>query len=494
MYTRMFGVSFSPDKINKGFLVLAHEYPQYRMPVLYPLNQPRSMVSSPTPIGKSNFALDTSGLASVFGGPEAIFSLALVHVYPGRRWLGWYNSPGSYFLGKRLAHIAHSNPILNIISKSGEHSQSHLEKHIDPAELFEYDGRKGPKFRAIHSGTILDETGHSAALFLKECAETHAKKIPGRVTCPVDVIIANLHHTPPESESPAKFHRGMRASIDALIPIIISFAACATSGLYHDWYCFSVILLGIIANGLSCLVVGSGELIFTHPRTTVGLPAGDGFLSTPEQVVLLSGDEGAVNSITRGKFSLRFDNDPLFRTIGTCAMLHLLQSVAQLILVPQGSLFGQLMFVASIAVSWSYNLWLSSFNKESIQRKMLMGVLDTPTLTKFTLGTRTSMAVFVLLALNAEKPEEVLNHLLPNDTEVWKRWKSAILERLKSGKELRFHESDWNDPTDGNLLKMLYNDAQEAYEGFEEHMTPGLLFSSHEGCYDHYPCASTWSL
>ncbi|KAL4076427.1 hypothetical protein J3A83DRAFT_4389657 [Scleroderma citrinum] len=425
------------------------------------------MVTNPTPIGKSNFALDTSGLASVLGGPEAIFSLALVHVYTGRRWLGWYNSPGSYFLGKRLARIARSNPILNIISKSGEQS----ETHVDPAELFEYDGQKGPKFRAVHSGTVIDETGHLAALFLKECAEKPAIKIKGRVTRPVDITVADFRHTPPETESPAEFHTGTRASTGALVPIIVSFAACVASGFYGDWYSFSVIALGIIVNGLSCFVVGSGKLIFTHPPPAKGSPPGDGFLSTPEQTVLLKGDEGAINSVTRGRFSLRFDNDPLFHTIGICAMLLLVQSVAQLILVPQGSLFGQLMFVASIAVSWTYNLWLSSLDKERIQRIMLMGVLRWPRLTKYTLGTRTSMAVFVLLALDIENPEEILDSLLPNDTGAWKRWKSTIIGRLKSGKELKFDESDWDDPKDRNLLEMLYKDAQSAYEGFKLHLT-----------------------
>ena len=442
------------------------------MPVVHPLEEairPRTMVTNPTPAGKSHFALDTSGLASVFGGPEAIFSLALVHVYTGRRWLGWYNSPGSYFLGKLLAQIAHKSPILDIISNSGDRS----EKRPDAAELFNYDGRKGPKFRAVHSGTVIDETGHLAALFVKECAEQCATIIPGRQTRPVDITIANLHHIPDKEVPLAGLQNHTRASVGALVPILVSFAACFASGYYDDWYCFSVISLGIVVNGLSCFVIGSGDLIFTHPEPRKGLPPGDGFLTTPEQIILLKGAESAVNSITRGKFSLRFDNGPLFRSIGTCAILLMLQSVAQLLLVPQGSLFGQLMFVTSIIVSWSYNLWLSSLDKEKIQRDMLMNILQLsqqkPDLTKFTLGTRTNMAVFVVLASDVEKAEEILDSLLPNNTGAWKKWKSTIVSRLKSGKELLFDESDWSDSQDSQeagLLKMLYRDAQDAYEGF----------------------------
>ncbi|KAG6327854.1 hypothetical protein ID866_11235, partial [Astraeus odoratus] len=52
------------------------------------------MVTAPTPLGKSNFTMDTSGLVSILGGPAAKSSLALVHIYKARKWLGWYNSPG----------------------------------------------------------------------------------------------------------------------------------------------------------------------------------------------------------------------------------------------------------------------------------------------------------------------------------------------------------------------------------------------------------------
>jgi len=427
------------------------------MPIIYSLEeaiQPRAMVTSPTPMGKSQFALDTSGLASVFGGPEAIFSLALVHVYTGRRWLGWYNSPGSYFLGRLL---------LDIIS------------HPNPAELFNYDGQKGPKFRAVHSGTMIDETGHLAALFVKECAEIPAIPIPGRLTRPLNITIANLHYSPPKDKlSLAGFQTHTRASVGALVPIIVSCGAGVVSGYYRDWYCCSVISLGIIVNGLSCLVIGSGELFFTHPVPQPGLPPGDGLLTTPEQIILLKGDEGAVNSVTRGRFSLHFGNVLLFRSIGTCAVLLMIQSVAQLLLVPQGSLFGQLMFVASLVVSWSYNLWLSSLDKEKIQRDMLMDILELKqekhSLTKFTLGTRTSMAVFVVLASNnKKKSQDILDYLLPNNTGVWTRWKSTILDRLESGKGL-LDESDWKDLQDHEriLLKMLDDDAEAAYKGFLE--------------------------
>ena len=418
------------------------------------------MVSTPTPLGTSHFTLNALGLAGLFGGSETIDSLVQVCVHPSTRlWGGgWYNSPGSYFLGKHLARIAPVNPILNIISKSDEDS----EKKIDPAELFKWDGLRGPKFRGIHSRTTIDDAGHFATLFLKECANRpHNIRITDKKTSTVDLVVADLHHIPKE-EVPLRFPTDTRAYFVTLLIIIISVATGASCAYFRDWYCFSVISFGILVNGFSHIVIGSGKLIFTHPPLVKNFPLGNGFLTTAEQIVWLRGKESAVNSVTRGKFALRFNNDRPFRPIGICSILLFLQSIAQFILVPQGSLFGQLMFSASIVISWAYNL-CRSLNREKIQKKMVMDdILDTPTLTKYTFDSRTSLAVFVALS-EISKSEEILNYLLPNDTVEWNTWKTTIVGRLQRGEQLRFSESDWNG---SEVLENLYKDAQSAYEGY----------------------------
>ncbi|KAF8129030.1 hypothetical protein EV363DRAFT_1432897 [Boletus edulis] len=105
------------------------------------------------------------------------------------------------------------------------------------------------------------------------------------------------------------------------------------------------------------------DFVFTHPEPAKGSPAGDGILGSDKEIVLLRGTEGAVNSITRG-----------------------------------GSPFVSLMLLASIGVSALYNAWLSSFDKEKINRKLLFQrVLASPTLTKYTLVTHTTAVVFMLL-------------------------------------------------------------------------------------------------
>jgi len=414
------------------------------------------------PLSDSKFSLDASGVAGFFGGDEAVSAMATVHVYQGRKWLGWYNSPGSYLIAKRYGQLANSRfwdglfPGVN----------------TDPATLFELDGGKGPKFKGVESGSIIPETGHLASLMVKECQMKQSIDVPGRKTQPVGVTIVDLHHVPDQIMTPKQLTK--YTSAFAFIPMSVSLGTCIACALCRDWYSSSVILLGIIANGISCFVIGSGKFTFSHPIPTPGTPRGDGLLITDNNVIVLLGEEGAVNSITRGRFSLNFGSEPEYRDIGICALILTMQFIAQLLLMPQATLFGQIMFITSLAVSSAYNSWLSSSDKAEIQRRLLLDVvLKHPMMTKFMLGTRATMAVFVLLVLNPSDPAKVLDNLLPNDTKVWKRWKSIILSRLQDGEKMHFQSADWNDDSfngsESTLLRALLGDAQAAYDGYSDY-------------------------
>jgi hypothetical protein len=241
----------------------------------------------------------------------------------------------------------------------------------------------------------------------------------------------------------------------------------------RDWYASSLILVGIVASGISCLVLGSADFVFTHPEPAKGSPAGDGILGSDKDIVLLRGTEGAVNSITRGSFSLRFSSAAHYTLIRWCSVLFFIQCITQLLLIPQASLFGQVMFLTSLGVSALYNAWLSSLDKEKIHRKLVFErVLENPTLTKYTLGTRTTAVVFMLLVLQPQDPTGLLNELLPNDTKVWKQWKATILEQLRHPRDQSFLSESKIGDLDGftqqeqDLLHLLYEDARAAYNGY----------------------------
>ncbi|KAG2343607.1 hypothetical protein BDR05DRAFT_948049 [Suillus weaverae] len=414
------------------------------------------------PLSGSKFTLDASGVAGLVGADEAVSSMATVHLYQGRKWLGWYNSPGSYFIAKKYRQLANSR------------FRDSLSPGVitDPATLFELDGGKGPKFKGVESGSVIPETGHLASLMVKECQLERGIDVPGRKTQPVGVTIVDLHYIPDATVEPKQLTK--YTSTFAFISMSVSIGTCIACALFEDWYSCSMILLGIVASGISCFVIGSGKFTFCHPIPAPGAPRGDGLLLADNNAIILLGEEGAVNSITRGRFSLNFGSETEYRNIGMCSSILTTQFIAQLLLIPQAALFGQIMFLTSLAVSWAYNSWLSSLDKAEIQRRLLVDVvLKRPLITKYMLGTRTTMAVFVLLVLNPSDPAKVLDDILPNDTKVWKKWKSIILSRLQDGEKMHFQPADWDDEnfdrSESTLLKTLLGDAQAAYDGYTDH-------------------------
>ena len=134
------------------------------------------------------------------------------------------------------------------------------------------------------------------------------------------------------------------------------------------------------------------------------------------------------------------------------------------------------MFLTSLGVSAVYNAWVSSSDRVTTHRKLLFErVLEKPTLTKFTMGTRTVAAVFMLLIVQHQDPAGLLNELLPDDGKVWRHWKATILEQLR-------HRSDESILFESNvagldgfmekqdLLRLLYNDARVAYNGSKDYL------------------------
>ncbi|KAI0644188.1 hypothetical protein C8Q79DRAFT_132869 [Trametes meyenii] len=427
---------------------------------------------------RRDFNLDISGVAGFFGGNVSVSAMATVHVYRGRMLLGWYNQPGSYEIAQQYGQL----------SRSRFWDALYPGVNVDPAVLFEYDGTEGPKFTAVHSGTALSKTGHVANLLLEECSklETVAEKTPSmRTTTPGFVSIVNLPHVPEQTERPRLKRYWHATTFFAFLAMLSSFTTCAVCGFIGDWFCFASILIGIVSSGISCLVIGMGTLTFHHPEAAPGAPRGDGLLdSGAADLVVIKGPEDAVNSITRGRFSLDYAYAPQYHAIGCCSVLLTLQFIAQLLLIPQGTIHGQLLFLASLAGSWVYNSALSSLDKRAIQGGILVrDVLRIPEgsgcMQRYELGTRSSTAVFTLLLL-APAPrddlEKMLNELLPNNTPTWETLKTQVLDDIED----RFSHGDTQDfhftfPTasgeDAKLLETLHGDAAAAAETYRIYRT-----------------------
>ena len=421
------------------------------------------------PLSDSKFSLNAWGVAGIFGGEEAISAVALIPLYQGRRWLGWYNSPGSLEVARHFGRLAQS--------QFWERLFPHTTK--SPATLFSFDGRVGPRYTAALSGTEM-QTGHLGYLAMERCKEVlEETKVPGRQTTPACVALIDLgnvdydHNVPRLSKTNAFL---------ALIPIIVSIVTCVMCALVFDWYSCSVILVGILASGFASMTIGSGKLILKSVKNPAqGSPPGDGILVPliwEDMVVVVKGAEPAVNAITKGKFGLELGGSVLQHAIGISSLLLILEFLAQLFLIPQGTLFGQLMFVISLCVSWVYNFHISSLRRERLQADVLFRKVGDPQIHKFVLGTRTMMAVFVALLVfhGVDNPspiavQKMLRIFLPNDTDVWEKWRKKVARQVcdKSLSCLKLDdEGDDNGLTesDRKLLGILLCDASAAYDGY----------------------------
>ncbi|KAI6167762.1 hypothetical protein EDD17DRAFT_1534797 [Pisolithus thermaeus] len=430
------------------------------------------------PLANSDFVLNSTAVAGLLGGEEATSTVALTQIYDKRRWLGWYNSPGSYVMGKhfrRLARSAKVDVVFDSDSKAGTASGSEMV-HIDPSVLFTHEGWSGgPAFKGIYSGSSIQTTGPLASWLMKKAAKKDCEKIEGRKTQPVNVTVAVLERTDTLRQEMTFHHRSPPL---AFVPIVASLSTCAVCGWYCQWYAFSMILVGILSRGFACLFIGSGNLVFDHPKPAEGSPPGDGVLGCDQDLVLLTGDEYVVNALTRGRFFFRFQSKYTCRMVEGCSILLIVQAIAQLIFIPQSKLFGQLMFVSSLAVSWIYNLWLSSRDKGEVKEAIFEQVLGNPSLTKFVFPNRASAVVFLLLvsnnsrtSSNPKKLKKIMDFFLPSDSEVWEIWKETIAERLKSGQALQFNDTHWNREEltvedDRKLLKILFEDAKDAVKAY----------------------------
>jgi len=421
------------------------------------------------PLSNTKFTLNAWGVAGIFGGEEAISTVALIPLYQGRRWFGWYNAPGSLEVARHFGRLARSQ----FWEKIFPHTTT------SPATLFAFDGQVGPRYTAALSGTEM-QTGHLGYLAMERCKEIKkVAEIPGRTTTPAHVALIDLGNVDYDHNVP---RLSRTSAFQALIPIIVSIVTCVMCALVHDWYSFSVILLGIIASGFATMTIGSGKLILKSVNNPAqGAPPGDGILVPvlcEDVVVVVKGAEPAINAITKGKFGLELDSRVPGHAIGISSLLLILEFLAQLFLIPQGMLFGQLMFVISLCVSWVYNFHVSSLRREKLQADVLIQKLGNPQIHKFLVGTRTTMAVFVALLAFHGVPnpspnavQKTLRCFLSNDTEVWEKWMTKATQ-LVCNRSLSCLERDKGDDEGGltgndkNLLGALLDDARDAFNGY----------------------------
>lgn len=148
------------------------------------------VLQSPFKAG-NKFSLDSSGVAGFFGGEEAFAAMNSVHLIPSRRWLGWYNSPGSYFVAKKYGTLPKSTFWDGLFPGPA----------LEPAELLEIDAKKpGPRYTGVYSGTRQFKTGHLCYLVARYCKNYRTSDIKTDITASNAKISVTIVQFPEKQE------------------------------------------------------------------------------------------------------------------------------------------------------------------------------------------------------------------------------------------------------------------------------------------------------
>ena len=410
------------------------------------------------PFNNSNINLDLSGVAGFFGGDVAVTAMSTVYFRQGRKYLGWYNNPGSLEIAQTFGQLARWSVYDGLFP--GE--------DIPPAIAFNLDGRDGPSFIAFKSGAVkLPKTGHLAYVVCEECREWKKEvkkdKVLGENTKGFDAIIVDLDRGKPNStDAPAqsvKPHEDkglLKTYIPPLLPILASAGAAAACVFFDDWICFAMIALGMVASGVSCWMIGTGKVVFRRlDASEEVLPCQAGILidNEDDQIIVLKGSVKQVTAITHGRFELQYKtwrgaNDETFHVLGISSCILVVQFLAQLLIVPQGTFFGQIMFLASLGCSWVYNCCISPFTLGSQRRALFQDVLGLQVTDArharlerqlVPLKSRTEAVVFSLFMLAFACSEhvteetvlvQIIQEVLPNPGGEWRNWKKELEEEI----------------------------------------------------------------
>ncbi len=268
----------------------------------------------------AKFKLNPLGVAGFFGGDIAISGMATA-VFCWRGWGGLYNTSGSLQIARYCGQLANKRIYRRLFPGDTR----------DSSRLFGLDGEPGPKLFSTHSGLLFDKIGHVgylvARLARNERPEVLVRELTQRqkqrITVPATVTVIDLTHLdgskPDATICPTPPHQSCR--FFALFPTTISLLACIVCAWIGDWWTFSSILWGMLANGCACFVLGRGTVTFQHPKLAHDSRPDHSILwATRTSVIVIRGSKRAVNTITHNRFFSQYDTSR--RTSGAHSGWH----------------------------------------------------------------------------------------------------------------------------------------------------------------------------
>ncbi|PIL26461.1 hypothetical protein GSI_12219 [Ganoderma sinense ZZ0214-1] len=508
----------------------------------------------PPPLSHSAIKLDSFALSGFFGGGRSVVGMAALKLIPGHRWCGWYNTPGSIEMAKQYGPLAHLK-LLDALFPEGEANPTRLFKlDVKKGPQFVAIHSTTTLKSTGHLAHLITRKAEETDLTYDHFpgrATTSPSIAIVNLGHRGELGEPGKHPPLPRSWETWFTFAPMLVSVGACVMCALvgdwfSFVSIVVGIVAHGVACYAIgsgkLTLqhpepapkarrgdGVLKGGKTLVVFVGDERavnVFTRGcfRLQYGAGASDKKLNrfddplsaknnihaniiSPSSAKQASSVNHSVRNIhpsfntkSPPRYLSRYIRricqpflNPPQSLIGYSALLLMGQFIIQLLLVPLGTLFGQLMFVATVIASWMYNAHLSSLNREGIQTRILMNAAELKDIDirKYQLSTWTATVAFACFVLASEHPLDdplhFLNAMVPKNTVAWKEWKRNMGEKLKDRryfdlgancKKIKFSKRDWEvaDGKNRGLLETLFHDAEDAWAAWSRvRHSPSLL-------------------
>lgn len=393
-----------------------------------------------------DFTLDLSGVAAIVGGDEAVAATIAAYNTGNSWYVGGYPTPGAYVVAKSFGITLHGSLWHGVFP--GERK--------DLATIFKLHGPSKYHYYAINSGSSLQPFSNIPDCLVNEKLLQKFKEVEKSAGSKTPINIDFKEFNGRIHRVSSKHQQGQERGTDCLMYIysaengwndedkvmiehkrihmmvglcacLLNAGICVILGLMNDWFAMSIILIGMLVNGLFMGTVSSCKITvekhnIKEPET---IPPGHGIFSHKDHNMFLAvfGDESSVNGIAKTKLKVGPKRKTSNAKLGLgCISMYLL-FLAQLIIPAQASLMGQIFFLVSLLIGWSSNAYYSSLDATEAQRQIVKKNCGAKVVAVL-LGNRTS--VFFTLAILAKMQGICLEGVCPPLLGTNVAWTNAI--------------------------------------------------------------------
>jgi hypothetical protein len=426
-----------------------------------------------------NFQLDLSGVAAFLGGDEAVSATVAAFSTGNIGWTGWYASPGSYAVAKyfgrtlegKLWKACFPGERIDLSQAFRLHSPSEYQfyglesftkcrPHSNIPDCLVADlGKNVDVEKIINSSAIGSHVEHTQRPLPKkdEQLEVGAPAL-------IHVFTVGKANAPNETQRPRswvtegfyKIPPNRRKAMYGLAALAVDVAFLVILAVIEEWWIFSIILASIVCNFSFVNSLRSCKIeVVKHKVSSNDTPPGHGIFAhdTENTFIAVFGTEDMVNNIAKTKLQVTRTGAELWT--GMACMSMQLLFLAQILITPQGSLAGQIIFLASLLVGWIANACYSYIDVTEAQRQIVRN--NSGTMHALTLqGDRTQVLLLLafLVGLHGDDFKEIYSNLLAKSAD-WKKALDAVSKKV----EIKDYQIE-----EGSISKRL----QDAIEGAQK--------------------------